>query len=75
MLNCCKSLTLLSLQVGETPLMKASEKGYTQLVEKLLSRGANVNYKDIVSYCKNTVYHSITYVTLIGKANSWHIIN
>jgi len=44
---------LLSPQLGETPLLKASEKGHTQLVEQILSRGANVNYADNVSNGQN----------------------
>ena len=40
---------LLLLQLGRTPLLKAAQKGYTQLAELLLSRGAKINGADSVS--------------------------
>ena len=40
---------LLSLQDGETALMKASWKGHMECVKVLLDKGAEVNKQDKVS--------------------------
>ena len=39
----------LSLQDGETALMKASEAGHIECVQVLLDKGADVNMQDNVS--------------------------
>ena len=39
----------LSLQVGSTALMKASEEGQVECVKMLMDRGAKVNMQDEVS--------------------------
>ena len=50
---CC--LLSLSMQDGMTPLMVASENLHIQVVETLISRGADINQQNEVMYC-NQIY-------------------
>ena len=45
----CDSVLLYIIQDGQTPLMTASEQGYSEIVKVLLSAGAQVNDYDWVS--------------------------
>ena len=45
----CDGVLLYIIQVDHTPLMTASEQGYSEVVQVLLSAGAQVNDYDWVS--------------------------
>ena len=51
----------LSLQDGETALMKASEAGHMECVQVLLDKGADANIQDRVSgviiHCVHAMQH------------------
>ena len=52
---------ILSLQYGQTALMKASEKGYMEIVKVLLDGGVDVNKQNNVSgviiHCVHAMQH------------------
>ena len=54
-------LTILLLQHKSTPLHRAAEKGHLKIVEILLSEGAELDSRDIVSACNNVM--SLVYRT------------
>ena len=52
--------------LGETPLYEAGINGHVEVVESLISNGANVSlYYDLYSYCKYKNYY------IILAYNSW----
>ena len=57
--QCVSYYTCLSSQNGDSALMKAARRGYTEIVVELVKAKANLNLQNKVQYCiclLHTVY-------------------
>ena len=72
---------IMNNQMGQTALLLAADKGFTEIVKLLLDKGATVDVTDRVSHCmcvccttdcstKHVMYHAILcYAVLQMHAN------
>ena len=72
-------IDIRTLQNKQTPLMFASNSGNIKLIKYLLAKGADINAKDINSYCP-LMYavmqrHKIAVVYLISKGSNIETID